>query len=106
MNSVLVRLEYVALYKMYWYRSLSCTSLSHKSLVLFHDYSHTDVTSLVWYVGVDILEFLFASRKLVATSSVQREGGFGVFKPPHPEIPKALQNRAKLNPIVKTVKNC
>ena len=32
-------------------------------------------------------------------------GGFGVFKPP-PEIPKALQNRAKLNPIVKTVKNC
>ena len=32
----------------------------------------------------------------------------GVFKPPLPpsEIPKALQNRAKLNPIVKTVKNC
>ena len=30
-------------------------------------------------------------------------GGWG-FNPP-PEIPKALQNRAKLNPIVKTVKN-
>ena len=29
----------------------------------------------------------------------------GGFKPP-PEIPKALQNRAKLNPIVKTVKIC
>jgi len=28
----------------------------------------------------------------------------GVFNPPPPEIPKALQNRAKLNPIVKTVK--
>jgi hypothetical protein len=28
-----------------------------------------------------------------------------VFKPPT-KIPKALQNRAKLNPIVKTVKNC
>ena len=27
------------------------------------------------------------------------EGKFGVFKPPPPEIPKALQNRAKLNPI-------
>jgi len=26
--------------------------------------------------------------------------------PPHPEIPKAFQNRAKLNPIVKTVKYC
>jgi len=31
-------------------------------------------------------------------------GWVGGFKPP--EIPKALQNRAKLNPIVKTVKNC
>ena len=34
---------------------------------------------------------------------VHTGGGFRVFKPP-PEIPKALQNRAKLNPIVKTVK--
>ena len=34
-----------------------------------------------------------------------RGGGFGVFNPP-PEILKALQNRAKLNLIVKTVKNC
>ena len=32
-------------------------------------------------------------------------GGFGGFKPPS-KIPKALQNHAKLNPIVKTVKNC
>ena len=34
------------------------------------------------------------------------EGGLGFQIPPLPEIPKALQNRAKLNPIVKTVKNC
>jgi len=34
------------------------------------------------------------------------EGEFGGFNPPTPEIPKVLQNRAKLNPIVKTVKNC
>ena len=33
------------------------------------------------------------------------EGGLGCSTPP-PEILKALQNRAKLNPIVKTVKNC
>ena len=32
-------------------------------------------------------------------------GGLGGSTPP-PKIPKALQNRAKLNPIVKTVKNC
>ena len=31
---------------------------------------------------------------------------WGVQTPPPPEIPKALQNRAKLIPIVKTVKNC
>jgi len=36
--------------------------------------------------------------------SVAYRGGFGVFNPPS-EILKALQNRAKLNPIVKTVKN-
>ena len=35
------------------------------------------------------------------------EGGLGCSNhPPPPEIPKALQNRAKLKPIVKTVKNC
>jgi len=32
-------------------------------------------------------------------------GGLGVQTPPS-EIPKALQNRAKLNSILKTVKNC
>ena len=31
-------------------------------------------------------------------------GSWGVKTPS--EIPKALKNRAKLNPIVKTVKNC
>ena len=38
------------------------------------------------------------------SSGVPRAGVWGVQTPP--EIPKALQNRAKLNPIVKTVKNC
>ena len=33
-------------------------------------------------------------------------GGGPPFNPPPPEIPKALQNCAKLNPIVKTDKNC
>ena len=37
-------------------------------------------------------------------SGLQGGGGGGGLK--SPEIPKALQNRAKLNPIVKTVKNC
>ena len=34
-----------------------------------------------------------------------RTEGVGGYNPPA-EIPKAFQNRAKLNPIVKTVKNC
>jgi len=43
---------------------------------------------------------------LVVISGVPRGGwGLGVQTPP-PKILKALQNRAKLNPIVKTVKNC
>jgi len=42
--------------------------------------------------------------KIGEFSGVPR-GVWGVQTPP-PEIPEALQNRAKLNPIVKTVKNC
>ena len=42
--------------------------------------------------------------KYTAVSGVPRGGGLGGS--PLPEIPKALQNCAKLNPIVKTVKNC
>jgi len=52
-----------------------------------------------WYVvTIDIAVFQFLAV-------AYRGGGVvGGFKPP--EIPKALQNRAKLNPIVKTIKNC
>ena len=42
---------------------------------------------------------------LTVLSAVAYRGGVRVFRPP-PEILKALQNCAKLNPIVKTVKNC
>jgi len=41
---------------------------------------------------------------IVIVSGVPR-GGLEGFNPPPPEIPKAFQNRAKLNPIVKTDKN-
>jgi len=48
-------------------------------------------------------------RQIRSVSGVRGEGGclggLGVQSPP-PEIPKALQNRAKLNLIVKNVKNC
>jgi len=48
-----------------------------------------------------------------STETEQENGDSGVtgggVEPPNPsprEIPKALQNRAKINPIVKTVKYC
>ena len=44
---------------------------------------------------------------LYVTSVAYRRGTGGVGGSNSPlEIPKALQNRAKHNPIVKTVKNC
>jgi len=44
---------------------------------------------------------------LCQDSGVPGGGGvWGVQTSPPPEIPKALQNRAKLNLIVKTVENC
>ena len=49
----------------------------------------------------NILDYNYVIR--IAPRSGVPRGGW-VFNPP--EIPKALQNRAKLNPIVKTVKNC
>ena len=53
-----------------------------------------------------ILPYSCPSRLPLSTPlSVAYRGGFGVFTPP-PENLKALQIPAKLNPIVKTVKNC
>ena len=49
-----------------------------------------------------ILNITVYKMHIIHSYSGVPRGGFGVFKPP-PEIPKALQNRAKLKPIVKTV---
>ena len=47
----------------------------------------------------------FSVRFNLCTVSGVSSGSVGVQTPPPPqEIPKALQNSAKLNPIVKTVK--
>ena len=48
-------------------------------------------------------EFSSYSAGFSTDSGVPRGGSSNL---PPPEIPKALQNRAKINPIVKTVKNC
>ena len=53
---------------------------------------------------VDTAQPLEQSTVLGHTHQWRTEGGGGVQTPPPPEILKTLQNRAKLNPIVKTVK--
>ena len=61
----------------------------------------------LWTVSVSVLQLCEIWRKYVAFNGhylEQWRTDWGGSKPP--EIPKALQNRAKLNPIVKTVKNC
>ena len=47
------------------------------------------------------LSFIFSCVLFTVTY----RGGVEWFNLPAPEIPKALQYRAKINPIVKTVKN-
>ena len=46
------------------------------------------------------------TNSMACFSGVPWEGRGLECSTPPPEIPKALQNRAKLNPTVKTVKNC
>jgi len=57
-----------------------------------------------------VLEHLHTQQSLTNhMSQWHTEGGVWGAQPPPtptPEIPKVLQNCAKLNPIVKTVKNC
>jgi len=48
---------------------------------------------------------LSIEKKMISDSGVPRGGVWGVQNP-HPQILKELQNRVKLNPIVKTIKNC
>ena len=65
--------------------------------------AHTAVQ--LTFIGNNLGELTKLKRYLIQDSqSVAHRGGEGSTPPP--EIPKALQNRAKLNPIVKTVKNC
>jgi len=50
--------------------------------------------------------FLLGGTTIYKHKQWRTEGGGWGFQPPLLEIPKALQNRAKLNPNVKTVKDC
>jgi len=53
----------------------------------------------------DLTVQTFSSERLLCLEAMAYRGGvWGIQTPP--EIPKAFQNRAKLNPTVKTVKNC
>ena len=68
-------------------------------------FTDPDYTDIVWALECHYVLSVHTKLFSLCDSGVPREGGFGVFKTPL-QILKALQNRAKLNPIVKTVKNC
>ena len=67
---------------------------------------------LLWYFSACQISgvffdplLIFSVFRAVCAQWCTGRGAFWGVNPP-PEIPKALQNHAKLNPIVKTVKNC
>ena len=63
-------------------------------------------TGVMWYLACFSNLFAPHTHTHTHTHTVAYRGGdLGCSNHPPPEIPKALQNRAKLNPIVKTVKN-
>jgi len=53
-----------------------------------------------------VLLFLSTFPFITECRPVAYRGGVWGVQTPSPEVAKALQNRAKLKPIVKTVKNC
>jgi len=62
-------------------------------------------TMLGSYPSRDTRFFFSGEHQTGAGASGVPRGGFGGVQIP-PEIPKALQNRAKLSPIMKNGKNC
>ena len=64
-----------------------------------HIMYYVDTIKITKYLKV--LQHVSDHTGSIISSGVPRGGGWGVQTPP--EILKALQNRAKLNPTVKTV---
>jgi len=62
------------------------------------------LTYLFTYVLTYVLTYLLTPWSRVLQWRTEGGGRVGVSIPP--EIPKALQNRAKFNPTVKNVKSC
>ena len=88
-----------------WNEIFMCLKFDNKhSIVPIED--GNDADNREWQ-NDEFLERFFIYNEIMLGSQWHTEGGggFGVLNPSH-EIPKALQNRAKLKPIVKSVKNC
>ena len=86
-----------------------------------HLYNFPSTLKPVVFSFMNLQPLIFANIKMVTSCNATRThvyaepsntpvayrgGVWGVQTPPPKKILKALQNHAKLNPIVKTVKNC
>ena len=77
--------------------------MSHSSKQPFHGHCSKNVKSQAAHKRAFFIARLTLYWRGGFCPKQWRTGGGGLgFQPPIPEIPKALQNRAKLNPIVKT----
>ena len=67
-----------------------------------------DTTTFTWNITYPDLSLIYSVTgwKYSYKQWLNVRGLGGSNHPPSPEIPKVLQNRAKFNPIVKTVGNC
>ena len=81
-----------------------CTTLHVSGSVRLLEQHNGAVESQIY--GDSILVKLCKLSTAYARGQWRTEGGVWGVQTTPPKIPKALQNRAKLNPIVKTVKNC
>ena len=94
--------------RLYMFRAL-CAHHQEVKIVLYSIwYRHT----CRWPSGAQVERVLSQNAHRTATYRYddtrqwRTEGGVWGVQPHPPEIPKTLQNRVKLNPIVTSVKNC
>ena len=90
-----------------------CFDLTYFAVISSRQFNNTGYRTVAFRLCETVWSGIFSLEVTIRVTKDGRsvhwrteEGRVGAFKPPPPEILKTFQNRGKLNPIVKTVKNC